>query len=84
MGSREQQCEGHGQGASAPDQEGSTGAMGGGETITGPAVDDYGGTKVPDPYRWMESLDSKEVASWVAAENWRSDSSLVVRKDCPW
>jgi prolyl oligopeptidase len=32
-------------------------------------VDDYGGTKVPDPYRWMESLDSREVADWIAAEN---------------
>jgi prolyl oligopeptidase len=32
-------------------------------------VDDYAGTKVADPYRWMESLDSKEVVDWVAASN---------------
>jgi prolyl oligopeptidase len=35
----------------------------------GSTVDDYSGTKVADPYRWMESLDSKEVADWVAASN---------------
>ena len=27
-------------------------------------VDDYFGTKVEDPYRWLEDLDSKEVLSW--------------------
>ena len=32
-------------------------------------VEDYAGTKVADPYRWMEDLDSKEVADWVAASN---------------
>ena len=32
-------------------------------------VDDYGGRKVADPYRWMEALDSKDVAEWVAANN---------------
>ncbi|MGB5250641.1 MAG: prolyl oligopeptidase family serine peptidase [Gammaproteobacteria bacterium] len=32
-------------------------------------VDDYFGTEVADPYRWMEDLDSSEVADWVKAEN---------------
>ncbi|QEL16101.1 prolyl oligopeptidase family serine peptidase [Limnoglobus roseus] len=34
-------------------------------------VDDYHGTKVPDPYRWLEDdvRTSKDVADWVEAEN---------------
>jgi prolyl oligopeptidase len=32
-------------------------------------VEDYHGTKIADPYRWMEDLDSKDVADWVAAQN---------------
>ncbi len=33
------------------------------------AVDLYGHTSVADPYRWLEDLDSPEVAAWVAAQN---------------
>ena len=38
-------------------------------TTKGDVVTDYNGTKVADPYRWMESLDAKDVAEWIAAEN---------------
>ena len=32
-------------------------------------VDDYHGTMVEDPYRWLEDTESEETASWIAAEN---------------
>src|SRR5438128_351783 len=32
-------------------------------------VTDYFGTKVADPYRWLEDNDSADVADWVEAEN---------------
>ncbi len=38
-------------------------------TRTVDTVDDYGGVKIADPYRWLEEIDSKEVAEWVKEEN---------------
>ena len=32
-------------------------------------TDDYFGTEVADPYRWMEDLEADDVQAWVAAEN---------------
>jgi len=38
-------------------------------TKTVAQVDDYHGTKVSDPYRWLEDIDSPATHEWIEAEN---------------
>jgi prolyl oligopeptidase len=42
----------------------------------GDVVDDYFGTKVPDPYRWLEDVDSPETLKWIKEENKLTQSYL--------
>ena len=42
----------------------------------GNVVEDYHGTKVADPYRWMDKADDPATAAWVDAENTLTHSLL--------
>jgi prolyl oligopeptidase len=39
------------------------------EAHKAPIVDDYFGTRVADPYRWLEAPDAQDTTKWVEAEN---------------
>src|SRR6478752_8475345 len=43
----------------------------------GTQVDDYHGTSIADPYRWLEDVDAPATTAWVAAENSLTDSFLA-------
>jgi prolyl oligopeptidase len=46
-------------------------------TPTGDVVDDYHGTKVPDPYRWLEDPTDPVVRQWIDAQNRVTSSWLA-------
>lgn len=46
-------------------------------TRTDNVVDDYFGTKVTDPYRWLEDQNSPETRAWIDKENAYTDSTLT-------
>jgi prolyl oligopeptidase len=46
--------------------------------------DSYFGTRVPDPYRWLENLDSPEVRAWVTAQNALTQPGLAALPQRPW
>ncbi|HEV3139617.1 MAG TPA: hypothetical protein VGY57_03830, partial [Vicinamibacterales bacterium] len=40
-------------------------------------IDDYFGTRVADPYRWLEDVDSPQTQRWIAEQNELTESVLA-------
>ena len=53
-------------------------------TKQGPVSENYFGTQVADPYRWLENLDSPAVKDWVAKENALAEPQLAALPARPW
>jgi prolyl oligopeptidase len=47
-------------------------------------ADNYFGTRVADPYRWLEDVDSPKVRDWVAAQNALSEPRLAAIPQRAW
>lgn len=45
-------------------------------TRTDNVVDNYFGTKIPDPYRWLEDQNSPETRAWISAEDACTNAAL--------
>lgn len=66
--------------ANANPDGGAAGALQYPVTRQAATVNTYWGTKVPDPYSWLEQPDSAETAAWVEAQNKVSRAFL---DECP-
>ena len=49
----------------------------------GTQVDDYHGTSIADPYRWLEDVDAPATKAWVEAQNRLTDSFLATIPERP-
>src|SRR5450756_1095598 len=49
----------------------------------GTQVDDYHGTSIADPYRWLEDVDAPATKAWVEAQNKLTDSFLAAIPERP-
>ena len=43
----------------------------------GSVTDEYFGTRVPDPYRWLEDLNSAQTLAWISTQNQFTNSYLA-------
>ncbi|CAN5172103.1 prolyl oligopeptidase family serine peptidase [soil metagenome] len=46
------------------------------DALRGEVIDTLHGVAVPDPYRWLEDIDSPEAAGWIAAQNAVTDAYM--------
>jgi len=49
----------------------------------GTQVDNYHGTSIADPYRWLEDVDASATTAWVEAENKLTDSFMATIPERP-